>query len=140
MTSGELIRLLLPVIWAIVSTAIGLILYRTSSAFFEDTQQTQGSKRKIRIVGSICIAALAYIGLWRATPTSLQVGVPLDSQLVRQVDIHAAGESIQEAAAAVTRLEGCATIAPPVQCRREIDLVSDRVAQAQRKLDALSRP
>lgn len=137
MNTEELIRLLLPVIWAVVSTLIGLILYKTSSAFFEESHQREGFKRKIRLMGSVVIAALTYLALWQSTPSSLQLGVPDDSITVRSTDIAAASEDVKEAAAAIIHLVGCTEITSAAQCVREIELVSDRISEADRKLDSL---
>jgi len=137
MNTEELIRLLLPIIWAIASTLIGLILYKTSSAFFEEFRQKEGSKRKIRLMGSVVIAALTYLALWQSTPSSLQLGVPDDSMIVRRTDIVAASEDVKEAAAAIIHLVGCTEITSAAQCAREIELVSDRISEADRKLDSL---
>lgn len=137
MNTEELIRLLLPVIWAIVSTLIGLILYKTSSAFFEESRQNEGFKRKMRLMGSVVIAALTYLALWQSTPTALQLGVPDDSMIVRRADIAASSEDVKEAAAAIIHLVGCTEITSAAQCASEIELVSDRISNADRKLDSL---
>ncbi|ESZ56002.1 hypothetical protein X727_33005 [Mesorhizobium sp. L103C119B0] len=64
----EILKLLLPVFWAVVSTGVGVILYRTSSALFESKQLKDGTTRRLRLAGSVTIAALAFLGMWYATP------------------------------------------------------------------------
>ena len=73
------IYLLLPIVWAIVATVVGLILYKTSRAFIQDTSvEATGrpskeaefkseKRRRIRLTGSIAIATVTFAGLWYAT-------------------------------------------------------------------------
>jgi hypothetical protein len=126
----ELIRLFLPVIWAFTGTIIGLVLYRSSAAFFEQTKRKEGEVRRIRLVGSICIAGVVFLGLWNATPASIQKGVPDDAKLVRRVEVQAAAESLEQANAAATALIACATITPPAQCRAELQEVLTRIGDS----------
>src|SRR4051794_14213358 len=58
----------LPVMWAIVATAIGVILYKSSDAFFEQVNTGKGTKRQLKLAGSITIAAVAFYGMYYVTP------------------------------------------------------------------------
>jgi hypothetical protein len=126
----EVVRLFLPVIWALVGTLIGLVLYRSSSAFFEQVKRKNGAVRKVRLVGSICIAAVVYLGLWRATPTSLQTGVPDDSKLVPKQELRAAVEALEQAVAAVSSVEGCAAAAAASKCQSELATLRARTGDS----------
>jgi hypothetical protein len=123
----ESIRLFVPVVWALTSIILGLILYRSSSALFEQTQREEGSVRRVRLVGSICIAALVYLGLWKATPSALQIGIPEDAISIRKVDIQGAIEALEEANASVSSLDACVAISSPTQCRSELDGLHTRM-------------
>ena len=57
------LQILIPVVWAVVATLVGLALYRTSEAMVQ--------VRAARVAGSAAIAVLAFYGLYRATPASL---------------------------------------------------------------------
>jgi hypothetical protein len=135
----ELLRALLPVLWAVVSTFIGLVLYRSSAAFFEQTRQKPGSTRKIRLVGSICIAAIAFYGLRESTPTALLTGVPKDSQLIRSSDLQGIVEAAEQADSALLKLTACANITQPSQCQAELSAVRDRISQVRDLTRATSK-
>jgi HAMP domain-containing protein len=65
----RILLLLMPVIWALVATGIGLLLYKSSSALFEQEIRNTTKTRRLRATGSVAIAAAAFLGMWRATPT-----------------------------------------------------------------------
>jgi hypothetical protein len=65
----DMITLVLPVIWAIVATIIGIVLYRTSSALFHSVERSKTRTRTIRLTGSVAIAAFAFFAMKLATPT-----------------------------------------------------------------------
>ncbi len=67
MTTDD-ITLILPIVWSIVATCIGAVLYKTSAALFEDTSRARGRTRSLRLTGSVVIAALAFVGMRSATP------------------------------------------------------------------------
>jgi hypothetical protein len=66
------LRVLLPILWAIVSTVIALLLYKTSKAVFvsnETRNVKQNTVRKrLSLAGSVVIAGLAFLGMKNATP------------------------------------------------------------------------
>lgn len=69
-TTADLVTLLLPVLWAIISAAIAMMLYRTSEALFESVEKSKTRTRRIRLAGSVAIAALAFYGMSKYTPSS----------------------------------------------------------------------
>jgi hypothetical protein len=123
----DLLRVFLPVIWAFASTLMGLVLYRSSAALFEQTKKKDGEVRRIRLVGSIVIAAVIYLGLWKATPVDTLMIVPSGSKMLRASDLHDMVEQLREADAAFSSLEACMAITPPSQCRAEVDILRGRV-------------
>ena len=78
-----------PVVWAIVATAIGLVLYKSSSALIE--QRKEG--RTIRLTGSVAIAVLTFFGL-RWASHSFVVAVPLDQVDALKREYTDAGQEI----------------------------------------------
>ena len=137
--SMDLVRATIPVVWALVGTLIGLVLYKSSSAFFEQTQKSEGSTRRIRLVGSVVIAALVFLGLRQSTPTPLLTGVPGNSKLVRSAEILGLSEVADQADAAMLSLTGCASISRPDQCRVEMDVVKDRIGQIRARIREISK-
>jgi hypothetical protein len=59
---------LLPILWIAASTVVALALYRTSRALVEHTSPSGSGSKRVRLVGSIAIAVVVFILLWRATP------------------------------------------------------------------------
>jgi len=64
----EYVVLMLPVVWALVATFIGIILYRSSEAFFESVSGSRNKKKTLRLTGSVVIAVLAFYGIKSSTP------------------------------------------------------------------------
>ena len=57
----DLLRLLMPVGWAVVATAIGRFLYKYSSSNLETKWAV--------FTGAVLIAAVSFYGMYRVTPT-----------------------------------------------------------------------
>lgn len=72
----EYLTLLLPILWAIVATSIGLLLYKSSKAVIEDLIVDEGRRSKIRLTGSFAIAILAFFAMKSATPENRLQGIP----------------------------------------------------------------
>lgn len=72
----EYLTLLLPILWAIVSTTIGLLLYKSSRAVIEDLVVDEGRRSKIRLTGSFAIAILAFFAMKSATPETRLQSIP----------------------------------------------------------------
>jgi len=135
----ELLRLFVPVVWALTGTILGFIFYRSSSVFFEQTQREVWSVRRVRLVGSICITALVYLGFWTAAPGALQIGISEDAIWIRKVEIQRAIEALEEANASVSSLNACVAISSPTQCRSELDSVRTRIRDALSRFQRLSQ-
>jgi hypothetical protein len=134
---NDIYRTLIPVLWAIVSAAIGLILYKSSSAFFERRDTKEGGVRRIRLVGSVVIAALVFIGLRQSTPTELMLGRPAGSAVVLVRDIQSTKQFLEEANSATNDLLGCATVSPASQCIGQIEAVRSKLNSAKNNLAGL---
>lgn len=78
----DVLTLLLPVIWAAAATGIGALLYRSSRALFESSRVTQRGQRRIRLTGSVVIAALAFYGMRAATPSARLQSIPENATVI----------------------------------------------------------
>ena len=59
----------LPLLWIATATAVALLLYRTSEALVEHKLKTaDGGTRRVRLVGSVAIAVVVFVLLWKASP------------------------------------------------------------------------
>lgn len=59
----QVLRILLPVVWAVVAAVIGWLLYKRSTSRIE--------LKWVAFTGAAVIAAAAFYGMYRATPTGL---------------------------------------------------------------------
>lgn len=119
----SLMQYFLPILWTIVSTIVSLILYKSSSAFFESKRSREGETRRIRLVGSIVIAALVFLALWRATPAVKPT--PLEAFRPR---IEEVGERAENVRQRLNLLKACAAMTAVSQCARELDALDTAVA------------
>ena len=71
----------LPVLWIAAATVVALLLYRTSEALVEHNSSSAGDKKRVRLVGSVAIAVVVFVLLWRASPPL--VPNPSDVRLTR---------------------------------------------------------
>lgn len=134
------IPLILPIVWAIVATIVALTLYRTSQAVFEQEDIRETSRRKLRLVGSVVIAALVFWGLAHYTPmenySKLDKGqVRIDRALllahqIRVRDLNVSNED----------LFGCASITAVRECSSHLDELRTRSKELQESADDLYKP
>ena len=124
---------LLPIIWAVVATLVALALYKTSKAFFEGRSANDGGQvRRIRLVGSVVIAAVTFGALWRVTPVQDIRNLDPTSRVEREYLAE-----LEEAARALRiekdRLEACRSMTELSQCASQVDAMGrlvDRVLSA----------
>lgn len=132
-------RVLIPVAWIVVSTIVGLVLYRTSKAFFTQKDNSQGS-RQIRLTGSVVIAALAFTALWKTTPNEMLVGMSEGKILVAQDAIERAIRSTEQVVASFDRLDACRKLSDLNQCDIELERVKNSLAISVSDIHGLSEP
>jgi len=65
----DVLLYLLPVLWIMAATVVALLLYRTSRALVEHSSTGPGGTRRVRLVGSIAIAVVVFLLLWKVTPS-----------------------------------------------------------------------
>ncbi len=120
----DLIILFIPVIWAIVSALIGLILYKSSKAFFT----LNHSNRQIRLVGSVVIAALAFWGIKNATPKNR-----LESSFEKTInDSYILATEIERECLG---LDACLKARNPEACDRQAEVIKSKATQLRNKLN-----
>lgn len=111
------LRFLLPVLWIVVATVVALLLYRTSSAMVEQVVVRKASQKKIRLVGSVAIALVVFVLLWRSTPST---EMRPDDRLLGAPDVRRLNEAKQEYDLAWNRLEACSQLTVIAQCAAEM--------------------
>ena len=95
----------LPVIWVVVATIVGVILYKTSKIVLESASQSEARKRQLRFVGSAVIATVAFVGMQQATPEYQPL--PAGSTILRTIDMHSLQELSREAYISRMELGAC---------------------------------
>lgn len=133
MNKPELL-LLLPVLWAIVATAIGLVLYRSSNAFFESDRLPSLPAKQIRLTGSVVIAALAFLGMRQATPVSAMEDAVAGMRARPEHEYGTLVESSRRLESQMMELAGCAEMTQSlVGCQSDIS-AARRSSQQVREL------
>src|SRR4051812_25442522 len=122
----EIITLLLPVIWAVIATVIGTVLYKTSQALFEQTNYSKAGRRTIRLVGSVTIAALAFGGMWYATPSSRLGGLPQGAVIIESNDAKRMFELTTDLDRSTLELQACANTLNLSQCVEQINSIRNQ--------------
>lgn|GEM_PF-2921978 len=137
--SQDVLTLLLPVIWAIIATVIGLALYKTSDAFFESTQKNKQGAKKIRLVGSVTIAALAFYGMRLATPSQRLQGINEGAVIVNSSDVKALYELSTKLDNSSLELEGCVHTEDIEDCSRKVEDVRNQISSLNASLIKIMR-
>lgn len=129
-------HVIIPVVWAIVSSVLALFLYRTSSAFFEQETANTAGVQRIRLVGSIVIAGAIFGALRWATPPILVTGLSDDSVIVSKAALTATSSTIQDAKNVLDKLTTCSDIARPQKSPKECEA---DIKELQRLIETLGR-
>lgn len=120
------LRYLLPIFWIVIATIVALLLYRTSTAVVEQVVHEEKARKRVRLVGSVAIAVVVFVLLWRTTP-SLNVG-PQDRILVA-ADVRRLESAKHDYDLALSRLDACSRITVVAQCASQ--LADARIARGQ---------
>ncbi len=108
--------LFMPVVWIVVATLVALALYKTSGAVVEQVVKSDAQQRSVRLVGSVAIAIVVFVLLWRVTPALDLAPGDVTIRKDRAVAISLARDNFD---GAWTRLDACAEMTPPSQCVAE---------------------
>jgi hypothetical protein len=120
------LTLLLPVLWAVIATLIGLALYKTSKALFESQKSNTTASRRIRLTGSVTIAALAFYGMKWATPPQRLQAIPEGAIVVKANDLGKLYDLSTELDRSSIQLEGCTSTLSVADCKEEIRRVRNQ--------------
>jgi hypothetical protein len=112
--SLTVLRLIAPVIWAVVSAVIAIVLIKTSETYFEKIVRSKGQRITLQLSGSIVIACLAYYGMWKATGS-------FDSILVDPVALHQLREDIVRVDRQALELQACVETAGEASCGSKVN-------------------
>ena len=132
--------LMMPVLWVVVATIVGLILYKTSSAFFAESKKSKQSTRNLRLTGSVVIAAGAFLLMKFATPDDLRTMVPKGSILVNQASIDMIAKRTTDLENGLVRVGGCTAIEQPAStCARDVEMAKDLATSLHAEVESLPR-
>jgi hypothetical protein len=135
----ELLSLVLPVLWALIGTLIGLLLYRSSSAFFSSTQKTQKGTRAIRLTGSIAIAAIAFYGMKAATPPERLLGARQGTVLVPEYKVNELAEFITQLDRTALEVQACVATIVDETCKEKTQSLKNEASTMQAKIADLKQ-
>lgn len=125
----DYVVLLLPVAWALVATLIGIVLYRSSDAFFEQFSASKGQKRTLRLTGSIVIAALAFYGMKISTPEQNLVANAPGMLQVSSTELRSMENKVDENINDLIVLESCLELDQSGNCRNQLLLLHSRLRE-----------
>lgn len=127
-------RFIIPLLWALVSAALALLLYKTSNGLFEQVSSDREQTRRIRLVGSIVLAAAIFVALKWATPEAIVTGQLRGSAIIPKSKLHSSAGAMQGLRNSFDRLEACASISTMQDCRSEIDSVRSSITSLESAL------
>jgi len=81
----EFLRVLLPILWVIVSTVIGILLYQKGTAVVERLVKRKTSVQRVRFTGSVAIAVAAFCGMSFTTPAFQAGKISVDVSALKNV-------------------------------------------------------
>lgn len=129
------IILLLPVTWAAIAAVIGLMLYKSSEAIFENLQVKSGQKKTFRVAGSALIAGLAFYLIREATPVQ---NLYLDSRGIVSVSTESlkyVRGSLDDMSKALIESEACMELDQVGGCKSKISDVQRKSRNLRDKID-----
>lgn len=133
------IPIILPLVWVVVSTVIALILYRTSEAFFEQKVSGRHGAKRIRLVGSVVIAAVVFLGLARFTPVGRFDEKVSNESRVSTAALDDQEEAIVGVRQAFEETKACSALASMSECQARITELESRIVQLERARHGVSR-
>jgi hypothetical protein len=131
------IVIVLPIAWAIISTVIALLLYRTSDAFFEQQVPDEKGRRRIKLVGSIVIAGVVFLGLAKFTDMSQFSEIAANQQRVSRAALIEHRQAMTSLRNTYEELRGCIAIARKDQCDNEMEKLAARIESAEAGLNEI---
>jgi hypothetical protein len=136
----EYLITLLPVLWAIVATAIALVLYRTSEGLFEEKIKSASTTRRIRLTGSSVIAALAFLGMAKATPERLMTSNPNDTVLLPVSDVRLLNDRMAIIEDQLMELEACVSVRGVQNCIAQLESLRTAISNVKVSVSRIKEP
>lgn len=133
----DYVVLLLPVAWAVIATLIGIVLYRSSEAVFENFTGSNGAKRSLRLTGSVVIAALAFYGIKVSTPAQNLVAANPGMAQVPVAEVRLAISKANENVNDLVVLESCLELDQSGKCRDQLTVLQNRARELQQIIERL---
>jgi hypothetical protein len=137
----EYIKLMLPMVWVAVSTGVGLILYRTSGAWFNSLHASEKSKKNLKLTGSIVIAGVTFFAIYYVTPSDALVAKPAGMEYVSVVELQRLEDRVHKVQDDQLALSACLSANLPKDCSSQMQDVQISVIaleqQAKRTMPAL---
>jgi hypothetical protein len=134
----EILTLLLPAVWALIASGIGLLLFKSSEAVFESVERANKRTKRLRLAGSVLIAVFAFWGMKGATPAGRLRG---REEGTIPVPISKVEESFDVATRldrATLELSGCIERSSCSLCRNDAEQVRNDAVLNVEKVKALA--
>ena len=135
--SREYVVLLLPVAWALVSAIIGVLLYKSSDALFEQITASRGQKRTFRLTGSIVIAAVAFYGIKSSTPSQNLLTNDPGMIQVSATELRALQNRLSENKNDLIILESCLELDQSGSCRDQLTRLQSRIEEQEKSFKSI---
>jgi hypothetical protein len=133
----EYIKLFLPIGWVVVSSVVGVLLYRTSDAFFDSLSKDDTSRKRLKLTGSIVIAAVTFFGIYYVTPRGALDPMPSGMQYVSTVALQRFTDNVGAVQDKMLSLSGCLSISPPKDCAGQLQDVQSSVGSLEQSANHL---
>ncbi|BCG65195.1 MAG: hypothetical protein methR_P3020 [Methyloprofundus sp.] len=133
----DYVILFLPVAWALIATLIGIVLYKSSDAFFEQTSGQKNQKRTLRLTGSVVIAALAFYGIKNATPDQNLLATAPGMLQVSIAELQSIESKLEENINDLLILESCLELDQTGNCRDQLVRLQSRFRDAKHILGGM---
>jgi type VI protein secretion system component VasK len=125
----DVVPLLAPLVWAGVSVCVALVLYKTSGSFFEREGGESGGKIRLRLTGSIVIAACVFFALWKVTPeAALDTAHQRDAQNLNR-KLGEVANLVTDARAQSAELQACIGEMDPSDCKQMAETLDRQIRQ-----------
>ena len=137
--------LLLPIIWIIAATVVGLLGYRIGTAIYvrEDLIDTAQRKTRQKVVlgGGAFLAVLAFLGAYYGTPTRYRTGVDPGEMVVRRAAVEDIARAAERSRATlVQQVTVCISGSAIDSCKRGLEDVVGELMKLEQWADTLAKP
>jgi hypothetical protein len=129
----EYIKLFLPIGWVVVSAFVGVLLYRTSDALYESLSKSEASRKRLKLTGSIVIAAVTFLGIYYVTPRGALDPRPAGMQYVPVVEVQRLLDAVTAVQDQALALSACLSINASRDCSGQVQDIQSSAAVLERE-------